>query len=81
MAKSVVKHKKADISPDEMTDLLHEAFVDPKDKSTESSTAVDVPSEEDVLNNKEAEKKGEDSSKEDQPADAENNMTVEEQME
>ncbi len=78
MAKSVVKHKKTDISPDEMTDLLHEAFVDPKDKSTAN---IDVPSEEDVLNNKEAEKKGEDSSKEELPADAENNMTVEEQME
>jgi len=36
-----------------MTDLLHEAFVDPKDKSSES---IDVPSEEDVLNNKVAEK-------------------------
>jgi len=54
IAKSVTRHRKAEISPDEMTDLLHDTFAPEKDKSSDS---IEVPSEEDVLNNKVAEKK------------------------
>ena len=65
-----------------MNDLLHETFVPDSDKKSDS---IDVPSEDEVLNNgdkkEETEKKDDiekkdDDKKEPAPEEVENNMTV-----